>query len=308
MSPERLAQVDIAAMNLLCAQGLPHAEQLEMESCFRRLDEWAALVRLGTDRQMHQFRAQPDRWDNSEGVFHMDMLVALLQLRLKVQYDEQRKSPDISEPEFFADSRSLFLHGLLSDARVGTCASLPVLYVAVGRRLGYPLKLVSTARHLFARWESTDGKERFNIEATNRGLNTHPDSYYRSWPFNVTDADVTAEGYLRSLTPREELAKFLALRQSCLMSHRLIFDAAQVLVTANQLAPHIRRFRVAMPALAKAVEANIADFETERRQQVALSRNRQNPLAEVEELNRLQRQLEYLRGLKMALLNPRTAP
>ena len=29
----------------------------------------------------------------------------------------------------------------------GTCSSLPVLQVAVGRRLGYPLKLVTTKGH-----------------------------------------------------------------------------------------------------------------------------------------------------------------
>jgi hypothetical protein len=43
-----------------------------------------------------------------------------------------------------------------------------VLYVAIGRRLGYPLKLVECKGHLFVRWE--DAKERFNIEGTSRGL------------------------------------------------------------------------------------------------------------------------------------------
>jgi hypothetical protein len=53
----------------------------------------------------------------------------------------------------------LFLHGL-TQGRGGTCLSMPVAYVAVGRRLGYPLKLVTAKGHLFARWESLDGKER----------------------------------------------------------------------------------------------------------------------------------------------------
>lgn len=43
-----------------------------------------------------------------------------------------------------------------------------MLYVAIGRRLGYPLKLVECKGHLFVRWE--DAKERFNIEGTSRGL------------------------------------------------------------------------------------------------------------------------------------------
>ena len=35
----------------------------------------------------------------------------------------------------FADSRDDLLHGLLT-RRLGTCTSLPVLFVAIGRRLG----------------------------------------------------------------------------------------------------------------------------------------------------------------------------
>ncbi len=46
---------------------------------------------------------------------------------------------------------------------------MPVLYVAIGRRLGYPLELVTTKGHVFACWE--DSNDRFNIEGTNEGLN-----------------------------------------------------------------------------------------------------------------------------------------
>jgi hypothetical protein len=40
----------------------------------------------------------------------------------------------------FADSRDDLLHGLLT-RKLGTCASLPVLFVAIGRRLGWPMHL-----------------------------------------------------------------------------------------------------------------------------------------------------------------------
>jgi len=55
------------------------------------------------------------------------VLVTVLQRDLGVMY-----SPDRVHDPDFTDSRDLFLHGLLSGRRQGTCISLPVLYVGVG--------------------------------------------------------------------------------------------------------------------------------------------------------------------------------
>jgi hypothetical protein len=97
---------------------------------------------------------------------------------------------------------------------------MPVLYVAVGRRLGYPLKLVTADSHLFVRWDGLDHanpawRERFNIEGTNSGMSTHSDDYYKTWPIKTTDHQVRANRYLISLTPVEEFAQFLASRGHC---------------------------------------------------------------------------------------------
>ncbi len=46
-----------------------------------------------------------------------------------------------------SDSRFLFIHGLLTGFG-GTCVSMPILYLAIARRLGYPLKLVETKEAL----------------------------------------------------------------------------------------------------------------------------------------------------------------
>ena len=89
----------------------------------------------------------------------------------------------------FEDSRNLFIHGVVS-GHGGTCTSMPLMYLAVGRRLGYPLRLVLAKAHLFVRWEETGG-ERFNIEATTtRGLNTFSDDYYRKWPLEITEDEM----------------------------------------------------------------------------------------------------------------------
>ncbi len=47
----------------------------------------------------------------------------------------------LQDPVDWSDSRTRYIHSVLTGFG-GTCASLPVLYVAIGRRLGWPLYLV----------------------------------------------------------------------------------------------------------------------------------------------------------------------
>ena len=120
---------------------------------------------------------------------------------------------DVSSTSFFADSSDIFLHGF-TEKRSGSCASLPALVVAVGRRCGYPLYLVPCKGHLFCRWE--DESEQFNIETAGQGVDSKPDSYYRHWPHPIDDDEVTSEKYLKTLSPAEELGVFASLRAICL--------------------------------------------------------------------------------------------
>ncbi|HTY88861.1 MAG TPA: transglutaminase family protein, partial [Candidatus Acidoferrum sp.] len=136
---------------------------------------------------------------------------------------------------FFADSRDIFLHGLLADRRMGTCSSMPILYIAVGRRLGYPLRLVTTKAHLFVRWESNT--DRFDVEATGKGMNRYDDEHFKRWPFPVSDEEIHTERYLKSLTPPEELAVFLSLRGNCLREAGRAGEAADCYAAAVRLAP-----------------------------------------------------------------------
>lgn len=112
-----------------------------------------------------------------------------------------------------------------------------MLYVAVGRRLGYPLFLVRAKGHLFARWEHHSTGQRFNIEATSQGLNVRPDDHYLQWPFPLTEADLRSEMYLRSFTPRQELGVFVAERGYCLSDNGLYRQAADAFQLATDLEP-----------------------------------------------------------------------
>ena len=215
---------DIAEINLLAARGLPGAENLDVEKSLKTLDQWAAWVRRETDRNYHKFKDASAEYNNSESYFRILMMVCILQEDFKVCYnkDERMRAGPVelmsNDLSFFGNPKDLFVHGLTEGEHQGTCASLPVFYVAIGRRLGYPLKLVESKGHLFARWE--DAKERFNIEGTSRGLNCFPDKEYMEWPWPISKEEVETGMYMKSLSPRRELAAFLETRALCLKQHK----------------------------------------------------------------------------------------
>lgn len=304
LPPEPLGQVSIARMNLLCTEGLTVTNEPDVEGCMATLGKWAERVRSETERHFYRFKQNPAEFENSEGFFRMLMLVVVLAEDFGVRYDPQKRVDPTSarmDDGFFANPRDVFLHGLLGPERRGTCSSLPVLYVAIGRELGYPLKLVTTKGHLFVRWEdgpspqpspgrtgrgsqlqrdewraASDGRrspdpigrgrametsgerfngptferfnalrfEHFNVEATSHGLNRFSDDYYRHWPFEITSAEEASEGYLKSLTPPEELAVFLSIRGMCLREAGRLKEAAEGFGAAAKLSPGCRSYRV----------------------------------------------------------------
>src|SRR6516164_8136330 len=185
LSDAALSAHDLAAVNLACAVGLSGAEQIDVASCLAMLHHWAEHVHAETERLAGQFESDPAAFENSWAYFRILVLATVLQQDCRVQYDPEL----IERDDFFANAEHLFIHGVLQ-GKGGTCSSLPPVYVAVGRRLGYPLKLVQTNSHLFARWDDPETGERFNIECTSRGLNCHSDDYYRGWPFPTKPEEV----------------------------------------------------------------------------------------------------------------------
>jgi hypothetical protein len=248
LTPDELAKTDIAAMNLACAEGLPGFESVDPRAVLATIDEWAFLVKRETDRNFYKFLQNPPDFENSEGYFRMMTLVTVLQLDCGVQYDPDR----VLQPNF-ADSRSVFVHGLTSGTKSGTCISMPVLYVAVGRRLGYPLKLVTTKAHAYAKWESP--AESFNIECTSRGLLTPPDDHYREWPFKITEEEVAFGNFLKPLSPQQELALFFVTRGHSLADLERLSEAQEAYSTAHRLDPDCK---INLGFLAEAVSKEMA--------------------------------------------------
>lgn len=248
-----IEEYDIAALNLRCTQGLPGAEELDEGRLLAWLDNAARAAHFETCRHWYRFNANPAAYNNSAAYFCCYFLLQTLQEELGVRYNPARirdftfQDPKTFDPDF-RDSRDLFIHGII-DGPGGTCASMPVLYIAVGRRLGYPLKLVQTRAHLFVRWDDPEGKcfgfpEWFNIEGSGEGIASYSDDFYRTWPEPWTEAEEVEGLYLRSMSPREELAAFLATRGHCLTDNCHLAQALESYSWASDLAPHIVRYKL----------------------------------------------------------------
>lgn len=243
MSPADLADVDIAEMNLLCATDLPGSEKLDIQKALKIIDYWTDRIDLETRRNRHRFKEHPEEYENSEIYYSMGMLVTVLQQDLGVRYNPALTDSDnLNDEAFLSDVSNQFLTGLLSDKRMGTCASMPVLYVAIGRRLGYPVSLVNAKDHLFVRWQRP-GEDAFrDLEATSQGVVFKTDDDYKVWR-KIPDEEIKSGVSLRTLTPEHTLAIFMHMRAGALQFHKRLPEAVVAYSEAARVWPENRIFK-----------------------------------------------------------------
>jgi hypothetical protein len=235
--------LSIEDRNLLCASGIAPECLANLENSESLIQTWSDHINKETERHMYRFRNNPAEFERSEGFFRMLIMAVVLAEDYHIHYDPEKITAPGSTSEkdgFFRDPTVVFLPGLLGPERKGTCSSMPVLYVAIGRKLGYPLKLVATKGHLFCRWDGN--RERFNIEATAHGLSRFEDDYYRHWPFEISADEERVNGYLLSLTPRQELAVFLSIRGMCFRDRGRMAEAADCFLQAAHLDPSCKEY------------------------------------------------------------------
>jgi hypothetical protein len=231
-SDAQLAASDIAEMNLHCALGLPGAENLDIAACLKKLDYWAHVVRQNTEKWRPKYLSSPEIYGHSYAHFCMLSLVTVMQVKLGIKYNLAFCEGDYNG----TDSRNIFIHGLLS-GHGGTCVTMPVLYIAIGRRLGYPLKLVEAYAHYFVRWDDPNG-ERFNIETTTWGYSPRDDEYYKKWPAPLSDEYLRTGVFLQNCSPRQEVGLFLNSRGLCQRDNLQILLALESLYFASRLYPN----------------------------------------------------------------------
>lgn len=232
-SSAELERLDLARLNLLCAVGLPGSEDLDITAQLRTLDDWTRNIqRFVRDCRPH-FEQNASEYDHQEGVFCFLSMVTLLKHPRGLGLGYQPRAIGSYD---FSDSRDDFLHGLLT-RRLGTCTSLPVLFVAIGRRLEWPMHLAVAKRHVFVQWINPNGTH-LNLEGScPGGGKMYPDDYYHYWPGALTREEQVSGRYLRPLSDAECIALFLETRGHCLVDNRRYEEAREAYAAAKEFAP-----------------------------------------------------------------------
>lgn len=194
-----------------------------------KIDDWTDAVERFTLQAKRKQTKNRVRY--TEAQFLVAAMIECLQRHLGIQYNFSFAEGDYDA----SDSRNLFIHGPLTGFG-GTCASLPVVYCAIGRRLRYPIGLAETREHAFCRWDGPDG-ERFCFDAAGRGFIAHREERYRAWPSKITPKEEKNNGYIRRKTTLEELAMLAANRGNCLLDNFQFGAAIEAHGLAHQLVP-----------------------------------------------------------------------
>lgn len=140
--------------------------------------------------------------------YRVAALNTYLYKKVKIKYD-------LADPS----ARKLenrYLNGIL-DTKKGSCITMPLLYMAIAQRLGYPVYPVTTPDHFFLRYVDSKLKKQ-NIEATSGG-GYAPDRVIIK-DLEVSELGIKTGAYMRTLTYREYLASLLAVNAIYWAEHR----------------------------------------------------------------------------------------
>ena len=153
------------------------------------IDVYSALIdyEVGRARTMTNGCTDPD--------YRIRVLNTLLFQIIGIKYD-------LADPEG-ENFKNRTLNGLL-DRRKGNCASMPILYIAIAQRLGYPVYAVPVPDHLFVRYVDSNLNEQ-NIEASGGGGYISDEDYIKE--LQISEKGIKSGAYLRPLTRKELLAR-----------------------------------------------------------------------------------------------------
>jgi len=154
---------DIAEVDLRCSLGLIENIDHLYRDCLGLIGEWSTQLVDYTNNNYRLFESEPESFENSHEMYQAIAMVQFVQTALRVHYNME-----FAEGEYNAiDSRNLFLTGVLT-GHGGTCVTLPVLYAALGQRVGYPIAVASNWEHFYCVWG--EGPNSFCLEAAGNGF------------------------------------------------------------------------------------------------------------------------------------------
>lgn len=87
LSEDEIENFDIARMNLLCAKGLPGSEDLEIETCIQKLDQWAEHIKYREQQSLPAFFKYREKYQNSVALFKGAYLGFAIQDDFKCDYN-----------------------------------------------------------------------------------------------------------------------------------------------------------------------------------------------------------------------------
>jgi regulator of sirC expression with transglutaminase-like and TPR domain len=120
-----------------------------------------------------------------------------------------------------------YLHNYLTSRR-GNCITMPILFAALGQRIGLDLTLAEAPQHLLVKYTDDSGTV-WNLEPTSGGGFAR-DSHYRE-ELPMTDKAVEAGTYLRALSA-EETAAITASHLPGQFLHEGRYEQAVITVSA----------------------------------------------------------------------------
>lgn len=242
MSDAELDALDPLVMNLVVARGIPELRNLDIASLAHIVDEWAGKIESGlrstenADRNTKLYQHDRDLWRAG------GMAVSVAGPSIGVKYTADVLDPGKPEQQF--------LHGVI-DGKQGTCATMPVLYMAIGHRLGWPIKVVVSRDHMWARWDDgrSKGGKRFNLEATSASSDGHEGSFnsvddaYYAKALETPPIAIESGSDMGSLTGRQTLGVFLQARAGYWAAHGQWDSVERDLLMAASCFPENRDIR-----------------------------------------------------------------
>ncbi|MGD8777416.1 MAG: transglutaminase family protein [Ignavibacteria bacterium] len=117
-----------------------------------------------------------------------------------------------------------FINGYIANKK-GSCITMPMLYVILGERLGFPIYPVRSAKHFFVRYEPEEIIINFqnNIEATNGGGFISNQQYQED--VLIPEKAIKNGVYLRILTKKEYIASLLLVNANKYLQNKNIEKA-----------------------------------------------------------------------------------
>jgi regulator of sirC expression with transglutaminase-like and TPR domain len=181
-------QIDIGQMALVLAtEAYPG---LDVKRYGAQLDRLVGEIRRFTEqmRSRTASAAEPD--------YLIRAMNTYLYKRLGFHYDR--------DDMYAVQLKNRYLNGVL-DTKSGSCTTLPLLYLALAQRLGYPVVPVAAPQHLFCRYRLPDGTYQ-NVEATAGGWSPDED-YIQS--MEIPERGLKNGAYLENMTYRQLLGDLI---------------------------------------------------------------------------------------------------